>query len=361
MPVVLTFDFPPERGGIQIYALRLAQELCALGYRAPVIAPQQRGAAASDAAADVHVFRFPAARGPLRVASAALAFARHHNAARDGQTIALSWLPGLAAAIVPRRWRGTLTVLVHGTELDVRPGSVRDRLMRFVFRRARYVIANSEFVARRVRTLGLADAPIVVAPGVDARSIPRALAALPTIVFVGRLVARKGVDRLIEALVRLPQRDAVLHVVGDGPERASLEALARARGVSDRVRFSGALDDAARDRALGEAWCFAMPSRAEGGDVEGFGIVYLEAAMAGVAAIGGSGSGAAEAIAHGETGLLVDGNDPDAIAAALSEVLADRERACAMGAAGRRRALAGFSWQHSARAVAAHLELAEAG
>jgi phosphatidylinositol alpha-1,6-mannosyltransferase len=360
VPVVLTFDFPPERGGIQIYALRLAQELSALGYRAPVIAPQQRGSAAADAAADVHVIRFPAARGPLRVASAALSFIRHRDAARDGQTIALSWLPGLAAAIVPKPWRGTLTVLVHGTELDVKPGSIRDRLMRFVFARARYVIANSEFVARRVRALGLATAPKVIWPGVDGRSIPRALAPVPTIVFVGRLVARKGVDRLIEALALLPQMDAVLHVVGDGPERATLEALAAARGVRDRVRFSGALDDDARDRALGEAWCFAMPSRAEGGDVEGFGIVYLEAAMAGVAAIGGSGSGAAEAIAHGETGLLVDGSDARAVAAALSDVLGDRERASALGAAGRRRALDGFSWQQSARAVAEHLDLAEA-
>jgi phosphatidylinositol alpha-1,6-mannosyltransferase len=208
--------------------------------------------------------------------------------------------------------------------------------------------------------LGLAAEPVVVCPGVDARSIARVLAPVPTVVFVGRLVERKGVDRLIEALALLPQRDAVLNVVGDGPQRAALEALARERGVGERVHFRGAVDDDARDRALAEAWCFAMPSRAKGGDVEGFGIVYLEAAMAGVAAIGGRGSGADEAIAHGETGLLVDGSDAEAVASALSAVLGDRERAAAMGAAGRRRALDGFSWTSRARAVAHHLALSEA-
>ena len=339
MPLLLTFDFPPERGGIQLYALRLAQGLQALGHATTVIAP----------------------RGPLRFVAAAVAFARHRFANADGQTIALSWRPALAAAIVPRRWRGTLTVFVHGTELDVRPGSVRDRAMRFVFARARHVIANSEFVARRVRALGLASAPVVVWPGVDARTIPRRPAAKPTVVFVGRLVARKGIDALIEALALLPRRDVVLRIIGDGPQRAALEALARERGVSERVTFSGSVDDETRDLALSEAWCFAMPSRAEGGDVEGFGIAYLEAAMAGLPAIGGAGSGADEAIAHGETGLLVDGRDASAVAAAIAALVDDRRGAEAMGAAGRRRALQNFAWNVNASAVARQLALAEAG
>jgi len=357
MPVVLTFDFPPERGGIQIYALRLAQELRALGHATTVIAPGGPGSRGFDATLGLDVVRFARLRGPLRVLAACVAFVRRRRAGSDAQTIALSWLPGLAAAIVPARWRGTLTVLVHGTELDVRPGSLRDRAMRFVFARSQAVIANSHFVAARVRALGLSAEPAVVWPGVDVRAIERRPAAVPTIVFVGRLVARKGVDRLIDALAMLPRRDAVLHVVGDGPERGALEALARQRGVAERVIFSGAVDDAARDRALAEAWCFAMPSRAEGGDVEGFGIAYLEAAMAGVPAIGGRGSGADEAIAHGETGLLVDGTDAIAVAAALARLLDDRAAAAAMGEAGRRRALASFTWRANAAAFARHLAL----
>jgi phosphatidylinositol alpha-1,6-mannosyltransferase len=357
MPTLLTFDFPPERGGIQIYAQRLAEELRALGHATVVIAPARRGAAAFDATLAVRVVRFFNLRGPLRVVMAALAFMYGRRGRHDEQTIALSWLPGLAAAIVPRRWRGTLTVLVHGTELDVPPGSVRDRAMRFVFARSQHVIANSRFVAERVRARGLAQEPIVVRPGVDARTIPRRLATVPTIVFVGRLVARKGVDRLIDALALLERRDVVLHVVGDGPQRGALQTLAHERGLADRVIFSGAVDDDARDRALGQAWCFAMPSRAEGGDIEGFGIAYLDAAIAGVPAIGGRGSGADEAIAEGETGWLVDGADAQAIATTLASVLGNAKRAAAMGEAGRRRALQSFSWQTNAREIARHLVL----
>jgi len=359
VPVVLTFDFPPAHGGIQIYALRLAQELRALGRPVAVVAPEQPGAHAFDGTLGVNVTRF-GGRGALRVLGAMPALLRTSRRTGDGNTIALSWLPGLAAALVPRRWRGTLTLLVHGTELDVRPGSVRDRAMRFVFARAARVVANSHFVAARVRALGLAGQPVVVWPGVDERPIARKLAARPTVVFVGRLVARKGVDRLIEALALLERDDVIVHVIGDGPQRAALEALAAERGVAQRVIFSGTLDDAARDRALGEAWCFAMPSRAEGGDVEGFGIAYLEAAIAGLPAIGGRGSGAEDAIAHGETGLLVDGRDASAVAAALATILGDPERAIAMGNAGRTRALARFSWRANATAVAAQLAGAEA-
>jgi phosphatidylinositol alpha-1,6-mannosyltransferase len=359
VPVVLTFDFPPAHGGIQIYALRMAQELRVLGWPVAVVAPAQPGASALDASLGLNVTRFPG-RGPLRVLAAIPALLRASRATADGNTIALSWLPGLAAAVVPRRLRGRLTLLVHGTELDVRPGSLRDRAMRFVFDRASCVVANSHFVAQRVRALGLASQPVVVWPGVDARAIPRRLAPMPTVVFVGRLVARKGVDRLIEALALLERDDIVLRVIGDGPQRPALEALARERGVADRVIFSGALDDDARDRALGEAWCFAMPSRAEGGDVEGFGIAYLEAAVAGIPAIGGRGSGAEDAIAHGETGLLVDGRDAAAVANALVTILGDRDRATAMGDAGRTRALASFSWRANALAVAAQLRRAEA-
>ncbi len=360
MPTLVTFDFPPARGGIQIYALRLAQELRALGRPVVVIAPDAVGARAFDRTADVAVTRFGGGRGPVRVIAAMIALLRVNARERDGETIALSWLPGLAAAALPRRIRGALTLLVHGTELDVRPGSLRDRAMRFVFANASCIVANSAYVARRVRQLGLAVAPVVVWPGVDARAIERRPAAMPTVVFVGRLVARKGVDRLIDAVALLDRTDVIVRIVGDGPERATLERLAQTRGLGDRIHFSGALDDEARDRALGEAWCFAMPSRAEGDDVEGFGIAYLDAAIAGLPSIGGRDGGAPDAIADGETGLLVDGRDAQAIARALSLLLDDHDRAAAMGEAGRRRALASFSWRATATALVAHLDRAGA-
>jgi phosphatidylinositol alpha-1,6-mannosyltransferase len=351
MPILLTFDYPPARGGIQKYAERLANELAALNFRTVVIAPTSPGSATYDAAERSSIRRFSAGRGPLRVLAAALYFLRWHRAAGDGHTIALSWLPAAAAAIFPRRLRGELTIVVHGTELDVAPGSARDRLMRFVFSRADHVVANSHFVAERARRLGLAQTIDIAWPGVDQRECERFPAATPTIVFVGRLIARKGIDRLIAAISLLGRRDIELHVIGDGPQRAALEALAAELKVADQVRFCGQVDDRARDRALAQAWCFAMPARNEGGDVEGFGIVYLEAAMAGLPSIGGRGNGADDAIVDGETGFLVDGGDARAIADAVALLIDDPQRAAAMGRAARERAQRTFSWRATAQSV----------
>jgi phosphatidylinositol alpha-1,6-mannosyltransferase len=350
--LLVTFDYPPAHGGIQHYAVRLARELAAIGYPTCVLAPQARNAAAIDAAGSATVRRFFERGGPVRVVAESIELARAARATTQPHTIALSWLPGLGAALLPRRLRGPLTVLAHGTELDVRPGSARERAMRFVFARADRVVVNSAAVAHRVRELGLATDPATVYPGVDPIAIERRPAGVPTVVFVGRLVARKGVDRLIDAIALLRRRDIVLHVVGDGPERNALITRANDRGIAERVRFSGAVGDEERNAALGQAWCFAMPSRREGGDIEGFGIVYLEAAMAGLPTVGGRNCGAEDAIADGVTGLLVDGTDAHAIASAIASLIDDRARAEAMGAAGRARALNAFSWSDNARAIA---------
>lgn len=337
----MTFDLPPRKGGIQRYAAALVRELRGLGWRTRVIAP-------------------PGGRTRLgRVLTVAAALPGARRGLADRHTIATSWLPGFGAALLPRRWRGTLTVLAHGTELDASPGSLRERLMRFTFRRAQHVVACSAFTAGLVRARGLAREVTVAPPGVDPLAVRPARAARPTVLFVGRLVVRKGVDTLLDALALLAARgvEAELEIVGDGPDRARLEARAAARGVAGRVRFHGALDDAARDAAYARAWCFAMPARAEGGDVEGFGIVYLEAATAGLPAIGSRGGGAQEAIVDGETGLLVEPGDAAGLADALALLLGDPARAAAMGAAGRARALAGYTWRATAERIARRLAL----
>jgi phosphatidylinositol alpha-1,6-mannosyltransferase len=348
VPLLVTFDFPPLQGGIQRYAARLSGELCALGYAAQVVAPHVPGDAAADAVASAPVRRFHGRGGVGRTAGAMFELARTAGGSSDPRTIALSWLPGLAAAALPRRVRGGLTLLAHGTELDVPPGSPRDHAMRFVFRRADRVVANSRAVAQRISALGLARDVAVVFPGVDPHPLTRRPAREPTVLFVGRLVERKGADRLIDAIALLRDRNVSLHVIGDGPQYGALVARARDAGIAERIRFSGAVDDLARDDALAQAWCLAMPARRERGDIEGFGIVYLEAAMAGLPAIGGRDCGAEDAIEDGVTGLLVDGNDATAIAGAIATLVDDRARAHAMGMAGRERALRSFTWRHNA-------------
>jgi phosphatidylinositol alpha-1,6-mannosyltransferase len=122
--------------------------------------------------------------------------------------------------------------------------------------------------------------------------------------------------------------------------------------VDRHVSFLGDIsDDQLRD-AYARAWCFALPTRRVGtGDVEGFGIVYLEAAMAELPSVGGLNSGAEDAIADGKSGLLVDGSDPAAIASAIGYLLSDPDRARALGRFGRSRALTEFSWRLGARKI----------
>jgi phosphatidyl-myo-inositol dimannoside synthase len=200
----------------------------------------------------------------------------------------------------------------------------------------------------------------LIPPGVDLPAQARPLAAArPTIVTVSRLAdPYKGHDVLIGALalVRAEIPDVEWVVIGDGPLRPGLEALARSTGVADAVRFLGAVDDAERDRRLRSADVFAMPSRLPGAGLagEGFGIVYLEAGAYGKPVVAGNVGGAPDAVLDGETGLLVDPTDRRALADALTRLLREPELAARLGRAAQAR-VAGYAWPAVARRVEALL------
>ncbi len=363
MPVIVTFDFPPAYGGIQRYSARLAESLSELGHAVAVVAPAQRGAAAFDKAINARVLRFGGRGRALQMLAALAQTLRARRRVGDRVTIAMSWFPaGLTAALLPRTMRGNLTILAHGSELAARPRSLRSRLMPAVFNRADHVVANSRYTAQRLRDLGIRRPVAVVPCGVDVADIAPARSSVPTIVFVGRLVPRKGCDRLIRCVARIRNdvSNVRLEIVGDGPDKARLQQLATESGVTENVEFLGTVSDTERDAAYARAWCFAMPARDERGDVEGFGIVYLEAAMAGLPVVGGKGSGAEDAIVDGVTGFVVDGNDEAAIADAVIALLSDPVRANAMGAAGRSRARSQYTWRHNAVSMAREIGLAVA-
>ena len=174
----------------------------------------------------------------------------------------------------------------------------------------------------------------------------------PVIVCLSRLVARKGQDMLIRALPAIRERvdGATLVVVGGGPYLATLHRLAREAGVTDHVVFTGGVPGAELPAHHAMADVFAMPCRTRGGglDVEGLGIVYLEASATGVPVVAGRSGGAPETVQDGVTGRVVNGTDVDEIAAAVGEILADPARAAEMGAAGRRWAVGNWQWRNQA-------------
>ena len=170
---------------------------------------------------------------------------------------------------------------------------------------------------------------------------------------VGRLQRRKGQDLVLRAMAALPSRPELRYViVGGGEEEESLKRLAGELGVADRVVFAGKVPDEELPAYYAACDVFLMPNRADGADIEGFGIVFLEAQATQRPVIAGRTGGAPEAVAEGETALLVGGEDPGELARALDELAASPRLRARFGRAGRERAARLFTWDDTARSVA---------
>lgn len=359
MPVLISNDFPPLRGGIQRYMAKVAELLSSTGKTVVVVTGAVHGDRAYDKLQGFQVVRFGGGARLWSFFAMVIASLRAMAHVPRTYTLASIWFPsGLVAAIIPRRIRGPLGVFVHGAEVAPRRRGLRRLLMLFVFARADVLFADSRFTASLVRRAGFSGGNMVVVPcGSEAREVIRNPSPMPTVLSVGRLVTRKGFDRLIEALplVRLALPTVQCEIVGSGPEEARLRTLVQSLCLGSCVHFLGEIDDVALDAAYARAWCFAMPVRTVGEDVEGFGIVYLEAAIAGLPAIGGRDSGATDAIVDDETGIIVDGNDPAAIADAVSLLLGSPQHANEMGARARKRALTEYTWHRTVTTIDASM------
>ena len=191
-------------------------------------------------------------------------------------------------------------------------------------------------------------------PDVDGSGVRRrlGLADRPVVVCVSRLVPRKGQDILVRALPAIRRRvpDAALLLVGGGPYRSTLERLAREHGVAGDVVFTGSVAWAELPAHYAAGDVYAMPcrTRRRGLDVEGLGIVYLEASASGLPVVAGDSGGAPDAVLDGQTGYVVPGRDVAAAADRIADLLADRALAARLGAAGRAWVEAEWQWDTQA-------------
>jgi phosphatidylinositol alpha-1,6-mannosyltransferase len=199
---------------------------------------------------------------------------------------------------------------------------------------------------------------VKIAPGIDTdhfapvdASALRASLGLThkkVIVSVGRLVHRKGQDHLIEAMPAIlkSEKDAHLLLVGEGPYRKYLESRVAKLSLSDSVTFIGRIQYSELPKYICVGDIFAMPSRSRlaGLEVEGLGIVYLEASACGLPVIAGSSGGAPDAVLEGKTGVVVDGTNDVEIAAAALILLGDEKLRKAMGSAGRAWIIEKWRW-----------------
>ena len=203
------------------------------------------------------------------------------------------------------------------------------------------------------------NAMVKIAPGIDTdhfapvdATILRkslGLTGKRVIVSVGRLVHRKGQDYLIEAMSAIVHEipDAHLVLVGEGPYREHLVKLVQKYSLDEYVTFIGRIQYAELPKYICLGDVFAMPSRSRfrGLEVEGLGIVYLEASACGLPVIAGASGGAPDAVIEGITGVVVDGQDSAAIAVAAINLLNDPEKATKMGRAGRDWIVEKWRWQ----------------
>lgn len=209
-----------------------------------------------------------------------------------------------------------------------------------LFAGAAGLVAVSEFIRGRLLTLGAPSERIRVLPiGIPIPGSPDARPpGPPVITYVGRLIERKGADHLLQAVDRLPEplrSRTRVRIVGFGPLEPRLRELAAAGGL--QVEFLGRRTPAEVAADLASSTVFCGPSRSIGHEAEGFGLVYLEAAAAGLPVVAYRHAGVNEAVVDGTTGLLADEGDIDALSTALGRVLQDSELATDLGLAGRQR------------------------
>ena len=265
---------------------------------------------------------------------------------------------GLVALVVARLTRRPVFIYAHGEELTGWGRGMKFRAMCFAMRNANGILSNSDNTRDTlVNLLGVDSQRISLTyptvdeerfhpglPGNDLRESVGVTGEKKLILSVGRLLNRKGFDNVIRALPMLLEQglDVEYALIGIGNEQNYLQGLAREFNVTDRVHFLGHVSYEDLPRWYSACDLFAMPNRDIGGDSEGFGLVFLEAAASGKPAVAGKAGGTGSAVLDGVTGLRVDGENITAIASALVRLLKDREESEKMGHAGRQRVLENY-------------------
>lgn len=340
---LLTLDFPPSVGGVQQYLYELCRRI---GRHHSLTAIVPGGNPEPFQEEPFHI-------SPVS-SSKPWHFARVLATLRPHLTIIGHAHPRLLlpAAILSR---GRYITITYGNDFEAAQLRWHAPFFNRLLSGSNPLITISDANARRLRKLGL-QKPQVILPGTDPNfftppSRPRA--EPPILLTVSRLISRKGVDTVLKALPSLLNLtpDLQYWIVGDGPERSSLEQLAHNLQISENVRFFlGPFASEELPEFYRRASIYVMTTREEYevGSVEGFGIVYLEASASGLPVVAARAGGAVEAVRDRETGLLVPPDDPSALAQTLTRLIRDGALRQRLGRAGRRWVEQEMNWDRAA-------------
>lgn len=367
--LVLTEKFPPRKGGSNLWYDEVYRRIG--DKNTHIVTCDQPGASEYDTnhantihrlVLDRHWWLRPESLGIYaKLLAKALVLVRKYrfDAVHAGRALS----EGFIGLIVARIAGLPLTVYCHGEEVTTWRTPAKFRFMRFVYRRADQIIANSDFTKRELGRIGIDESKVAeISPGVDLDRFKPGLGCEDLkqsiglaedeklILSVGRLTRRKGFDYLVSSLPKLSAAGilARLAIVGVGEDRQYLTELATKLHVGERVHLLGHVAPEDLPRWYNAADVFAMPNREINGDTEGFGMVFLEAAACGKPAIAGDAGGTGAAVLDGITGLRVDASSADSVFSSLKKILENPDLALALGRAAYDRARERFSWSRVA-------------
>jgi phosphatidyl-myo-inositol dimannoside synthase len=371
--LLISDNFPPRTGGSGRWFWEIYRRLPRDSFM--IAAGEHQRQAEFDRAHDVRVVRLPltmrawglvSIEGLRGYTRAVWRLRRLLAAERIGMVHCGRCLPEGVMALALKLLTGVpYACYVHGEDVGTARAS-REHvvLVRRVFGAASLVIANSRNTERILREewgLG-SDRVRLLYPGVDTeRFVPAAAdesvrrrlgwAGRTVVLTVGRLQLRKGHDQMILALrkTRETMPDVLYSIVGDGEERAVLEEMVRREGLRSHVQFLGELDDDRLLECYQQCDLFVLPNRQVHGDIEGFGMVLLEAQACGKPVVAGASGGTAETMRIPQTGLVVPCEGPDELAAAVLELLSEPRRRARMGKAARDWVVEQFDWSQLAQ------------
>lgn len=329
---LLTLDYPPRTGGVAAYLYALVRESHG---RIGVLADTK------------DFFRSMWPRWWPMVAVC-------RREMKKGNIVLVSHVfpAGTAAWIARGVSGGEYAVIFHGLDIRLAKSHWKKMLLRMICRGARALVVNSESTKHDLVSLVPGVHATVITPGVEHAPYPSREEARrrldlssdeKLVVSVARLVPRKGIDFSLRAMSRIQTSMPVTYaVIGDGPERERLENVAAECRV--KVTWIRHADDEEKRAWLAAADVFLLPVRDDDADVEGFGIVYLEAALAGIPSVAGRSGGAVEAVRNELTGLTVRPSSIDEIVAGVMRLLTDEELRLKLGETAKERALRDFRW-----------------
>lgn len=361
--LLVTEEYPPQIGGVATHLSLLYESNS--DWSVTIVAPLAR----DEGTAKAQIIRIPFTQRVPPWPRWFFLFFRLLKIVRTQKpdvVVAGQVLPiGLLLAVISRLTRVPFLVSVYGMDVLTAERVPRKKiLLGWILHRATRAIANSSYTASLVAQHGVSHKQIAVitpASSYDPASLARDTERMALlrkrhhledkriVFFIGRLVERKGVRHVLAALPKLlaTQPDVVFCVGGKGPERNAIEKQAHEMDLLASVIFLGSIpqDEVSAWYHLAEVFVTTqLPARSN--DVEGFGIVFLDAAAHGVPSVGGNNGGVVDAIVDGETGILVDPMDADAVASALIRLLEDKAYARQLGERGKDRVAQSFLWRH---------------